>query len=426
MRLIRLLKKDLAHEARDWLEKGIITRDQATAICAEYDIDLDSDSRQSGYRLLTTLGYLFIGLAVITLIGANWEQIPRGIRMGGLMMTTGIVHLLAIRSYRNNESATGLYLLANILFGASIILIAQIYNLGEHMPDAILLWALGSLPIGLLTKNPILTLFSCILGLIWFWVEFGLGYYPWLFPVFIVAGLWTLITGRTSLSLFLTVAASITIWVESLINREARWFEVDNEHLVIAASLAIFAYALSHWLVEQRSAKTSDYGTVLSIWSLRLGLLMMFIMSFSEPWHDVLHESWSYLPSMVTLYLLLMAGTLWLAWQSNRLVLFAGIVALASTVLVGVINFPAQLGEVQLQVVCNLCLIATGILLIIRGTRSDTSHYFFLGVVTILATAFLRYMDLIGDYVGGALLFAVIAAVLLAAARFWEHRESQP
>ena len=121
-----------------------------------------------------------------------------------------------------------------------------------------------------------------------------------------------------------------------------------------------------------------------------------------------------------------MAGTLWLAWQSNRLVLFAGIVALASTVLVGVINFPAQLGEVQLQVVCNLCLIATGILLIIRGTRSDTSHYFFLGVVTILATAFLRYMDLIGDYVGGALLFAVIAAVLLAAARFWEHRESQP
>ena len=66
MRLIRLLKKDLAHEARDWLEKGIITRDQATAICAEYDIDLDSDSHQSGYRLLTTLGYLFIGLAVIT------------------------------------------------------------------------------------------------------------------------------------------------------------------------------------------------------------------------------------------------------------------------------------------------------------------------------------------------------------------------
>ena len=153
---------------------------------------------------------------------------------------------------------------------------------------------------------------------------------------------------------------------------------------------------------------------------------MMFIMSFSKPWHDVLHESWSDLPSMVTLYLLLMAGTLWLAWQSNRLLLFAGVVALASTVLVGVINFPAQLGEVQLQVVCNLSLIATGILLIIRGTRSDTSHYFFLGVATILLTAFLRYIDLIGDYVGGALLFAVFAIVLLASARFWKYRETRP
>jgi len=61
MRLIRLLKKDLANETRDWLEKGIITREQATAICAEYGVDFNSDSHNSGYRLLINLGYLFIG-----------------------------------------------------------------------------------------------------------------------------------------------------------------------------------------------------------------------------------------------------------------------------------------------------------------------------------------------------------------------------
>ncbi len=426
MRLIRLLKKELAHETRSWLDKGIITREQATAICAEYGVDFDSSTDTSGYRLLVNLGYLFIGLAVITLIGANWDHIPRALRMSGLMLATGTCHLLAIRAYRSNASGTGLFLLANILFGASIILIAQIYHLGEHMPDGILLWALGTLPIGLLTRNPLLTLFSCLLGLIWFWVEFGLGYYPWLFPVFIVAGMWVLITGRTSLLLFLTVVVSFAIWVESLVNRNAHRFDIDNEHLVIATSLAILAYAFSYWLIEQRTAKTSDYGTVLSIWSLRLGLLMMFIMSFSEPWRSILRGNWSELPSMLILYLLLMTATLWLAWHANRFRLFGSIVVVTTVVLAGVVYFPGYLNEVHLQIICNLCLIAAGILLIIRGTRSDTSHYFFLGVATILATAFLRYINLIGDYIGGALLFAVIAGVLLASARYWKHRESQP
>jgi len=296
------------------------------------------------------------------------------------------------------------------------------------MPDGILLWALGSLPVGLLTKNPLLTLFSCVLGLIWFWVEFSMGYYPWLFPIFIIAGLWVLTVACTSLSLFLTVVASIAIWVESLVdyNINRNGFEIDNEHLVIAASLAIFAYAFSYWLIDQKTAKTTDYGTVLSIWSLRLGLLMMFIMSFSEPWRDVLRGSWSALPSMLTLYLLLMTITLWLAWRAQRLKLFAGIVFLATVVLAGVVSYPAYLNQVHLQIACNLCLIAAGILLIIRGTRSDTSHYFFLGVATILATAFLRYINLIGDYIGGALLFAVIAGVLLASAHYWKQRERQP
>ena len=49
------------------------------------------------------------------------------------------------------------------------------------------------------------------------------------------------------------------------------------------------------------------------------------------------------------------------------------------------------------------------------------THYFYTGVVLVLMTALLRYFDLIGDYIGGAVLFFVCSAILFAAARFWRR-----
>ena len=77
------------------------------------------------------------------------------------------------------------------------------------------------------------------------------------------------------------------------------------------------------------------------------------------------------------------------------------------------------------QVLDNVALVATGIWLIVRATATGAAHLFFLGVATILLTAFLRYVDLIGDYVGGAVLFLAFAALLLGAARFWKHRQGR-
>jgi hypothetical protein len=34
----------------------------------------------------------------------------------------------------------------------------------------------------------------------------------------------------------------------------------------------------------------------------------------------------------------------------------------------------------------------------------------------------MRYFDLIGDYIGGALLFALAAGILFGAARYWRAR----
>ena len=88
MQLIRLLKKDLAHETTVWVEQGIISRDQAHSICQHYGVDYDTlQTGQGAYRLLVALGYVFIGLAIVLLIGGNWEVIPREVRAAGLVAT---------------------------------------------------------------------------------------------------------------------------------------------------------------------------------------------------------------------------------------------------------------------------------------------------------------------------------------------------
>ena len=174
LRLIHLLKKDLAKEMSIWVDQQLISADQARSICRFYDVDYDTaQDHSTAYNMLIVLGFLFIGLALITIIGANWESIPRGLRMAGLLTLTAGTHGFATRYYLLNRVSlgTGLFFLGNLFYGASIILIAQIYHLGEHMPDGVFFWALGSLPFALLLRHTGLTFSSGLLALLWFCLE---------------------------------------------------------------------------------------------------------------------------------------------------------------------------------------------------------------------------------------------------------------
>src|SRR5690606_41637242 len=93
----------ISTESQRWVDAGIITQDQAEQIRALYPTD---DGRR-GHGLLTILGYVFIALAVITLIGANWDEIPRAVRMLGLVLITLGTHGLALRSEERRVGKEG-------------------------------------------------------------------------------------------------------------------------------------------------------------------------------------------------------------------------------------------------------------------------------------------------------------------------------
>ena len=429
MRLIRLLKRDLASEALDWAKDGLISESQAAAICRRYGIDHMTAARSVGYFVLMGLGYLFIGLAVITLLSANWDEIPRAVRMLGLVGITVGTNLFGVHKYRRGEHSTavGAFFLGSLFYGASIMLIAQIYHIGEHFPDGILWWALGVLPAALLLDSVLLMILATVLGFIWFFVETELWFYPTLFPVFIAALLWQTVLGKQSNILFLALLTAVGLWAEYTLAwwlAGGRSFAVGTEHLVLGVGLVLAFFGLGKWLVSRDGHRWRDYGTLLELWTLRFLLVFLVVMSFEEPWRELIPYQGSASGLMVAIGLVLSVVAIWLVYAS-RISLFP-VVVFAAFYLLGLAGI-MLLGDREyalgFQVIANLALIGTGMWLVVRGIRDGVSHAFYLGVVAILATGLLRYIDLVGDYVGATLLFIVFATILLSAARYWRRQQ---
>ena len=73
------------------------------------------------------------------------------------------------------------------------------------------------------------------------------------------------------------------------------------------------------------------------------------------------------------------------------------------------------------QVAGNLLAVVCGIAFVIEAVQETSTSSFYMGVGMLLLLAFFRYFDLVGDYLGTAILFMVCAGILMAAARFWRR-----
>lgn len=431
MRRTTLLKGNLARESAGWVAKDIISEVQAEEICRQYGIDYQQSKDHSvGYSVLIGLGYLFIALAVITLIGANWNEIPRGVRMTVLVGMTLAVQSVALWKYRSgaHDSARNLFLLGNFFYGASIILIAQIYHLGEHMPDGVFWWALGCLPIALLLVNTWLMLQTLILAVIWFVLEASMGFYPSLFPLFLLAAIYLLMYGKQNTLLFLVCTTGFVVWLNY--SAAAYWggsrlIEFGAEHLPVNFGALLLAYSFSFWLSTRKDVSFRDYGRTLQMWSLGLAMIAMIVLSYEFVWRELLRANWDNLVSSFVAITLLTAASLFFAYRTSKLISVTSVAVLLFTTMAALWISARPAHAIYFQILFNVLFVIWGIGMIVKGVHEGDSQPFFLGVLSILIVAFLRYFDLVGDYVGGALLFLFFAALVLGAARYWKQFRSR-
>lgn len=129
------LKRDLAL----WVEKGLLDRPKADALLTELD------SRSSAFsvgNVLLMLAAILVSSAILLLVAANWEAIPRLARAVGLVLLIWAFHTAAGLAYVRGRLAIGaaLLVLGSASFGAALSLVGQMYHLSGDVADMMIVW----------------------------------------------------------------------------------------------------------------------------------------------------------------------------------------------------------------------------------------------------------------------------------------------
>lgn len=160
----------LHEQLPQWEREGLVTAENAEALRRRHAVD---DSQPGLAQILMgTLGALLIGTGVIAVIGYNWDDFGRPVRLLFAFFPLLGSQLFSLWVLRRGDAATAWVretaaLLQTMAVGAAIALVSQIYHLGGAWPDFLLGWALLSLPLVWLLNASAVALFY--LGAIAIW-----------------------------------------------------------------------------------------------------------------------------------------------------------------------------------------------------------------------------------------------------------------
>ncbi len=231
----RRLRRDLAH----WQASGLITDDTLRAL------EADVASRHRGIAglapVLAILGAVLLAFAAMSFVAANWQEMSKLARLALLFSSiwasfgiAGHFHARAMPAF-----ADAAILLACALFGASIMLIAQMYHMDGHAPDAVLTWTAGTFLAGLgLRSNPAFALAMVLAG-VWSGWETSISLYthwPFLLAWLAVAAAFAWQRWRPGLHI---AGSALAVWTVTL----AFTWEKGTPSYAIVAIVGLVAVA---------------------------------------------------------------------------------------------------------------------------------------------------------------------------------------
>lgn len=404
----------LRREMRGWVERGLIDTDRADRILARYGTSLEAQEG-SFYRLLSGLAVLLVGLALLLLVSAHWQQLPRLVRLLGLVLVTLGLNLYGLRRLlAGRGGAMAALSLGGLAYGASIMLIGQMYHLGEHYSAGFLLWALGVMPMALLTGGVALAVQALLAASLWAWrlAPFAP---PWAMPLFLIPVLLVARRRRSPL-LFLAAFLATGLWLNEMLSwAYATDFGPRWRMGLYPFDLALLLLALT----ISRSLLAGTAGGLLQTLLARLTLLVAFPLTFVDAWDSYMRHNWGWLDPGLWATLLVLLPVLVIGPGRRR-----GLAAGLMLVMVAVHGWGAPEQSVVAAALSNLLVLAIALFWLRSGLVEGEAGLFFTGLGGILLLALLRYLDLIGGYLGGVVLFLVMAAVIWGAARYWRGREA--
>lgn len=425
----------LQRDLESWNSSGWVSDEGRAAILGSLD---NEGGSHLATRAFILMGVLLFGSGVISFFASNWQEMSKLLKLALLFGSLWSSYLLAYFFGRNDDHPAlhhALLLLGVILFGANIMLIAQIYHIDHHYPDGVMWWAIGGLITALLTRSQPAMVAALGLAVLWGAMEqfdFNKAIF-WPVLIFILAALpmvvrygWLVALRVAMIGLLfwsMTSYMSVTGW-------DSGWSKGSHVYLGQIYFLLYIGLYLLAGLYESYQHARDEVAAQMAIvrhFSAFAVLGSFYLLTFPDLLNDAklaANGSWQ---GMTWLSVLLLAGLA--LWRYRReqggAEPVARYIRLGFLLLVGLIAqvvmnlyFVHQMPGVM-ALSANLLYFATLLWLVFAGihlrTRSLVNLAFFFFAVTLLTRYFDTFWSLMNRsffFMGGGLVLIVGGGLL--------------
>jgi uncharacterized membrane protein len=442
----------LVGELSVWAAQGLIGEEQSARIIDLYQTpeELGRHRSDRGIHILSGLAALLVGLAVLLLIGFNWDALPDPLKLAVVFTTIAATHWLGfLLRYREKRPAASeiAFFLACMFFGGGIWLVAQVFNISSSDYGGLWWWALGILPFALILDGVLLH--ALMVGLLGLYLLLSIRT-----SGLLAHGSWRVIANSY---MSIPVISSIgLLWAY-------RWRSPRAVGLYVALFFwwtILQPFAWGYWnnpvyfigcigclllIIAECHTERSPLAVPYRLYGVALvgGVLLPLSYPSFHSTIDVAEFSPTILVEMTAvLSACVLAVALSAEFRrrvSRTAVPSAQVSQGGGRRLIPPVSLAVSMGAVAFwevlvhepiipTILANLAMLALAFWLIMLGLRQDRGRPFMAGVLYFLLWSMIRYLDLFGDLggmLGAAAMFFLCGAALFGLARFWQHRQSR-
>jgi uncharacterized membrane protein len=137
-----------------WISAGVVDIGTAARIRTFEESQGSGERLRWPVLLAVALGGVLLCAGVLLFVAAHWDELSPAWRFTLVMFLVALFPIAgALTEERFPALSTTFYAIGTICVGAGIFLTAQIFNLQEHWPTGILMWAVGALTGWLLLRH---------------------------------------------------------------------------------------------------------------------------------------------------------------------------------------------------------------------------------------------------------------------------------
>ncbi len=394
-------RKFLDSESPGWVADGLISEGQRQLLLARYP------QQAAALGLLPILGSVLVGLSGLSVVAANWQGLPTALRLA--LLLASLVGSYAAGSYflrrGNPDLGHGLLGLGLILFGASIILTSQLYQLVGYDASGLLAWVVAGVGLSYVYGSRLLVLLTVLIGAavqtycveslgifsyVTAWlVAGGLGYYWWRRPD--VVGSYVLAAGLLWQAGLLIIA----------LHAKITWFFVP----------AMLIYAVGDWQPNRLGGRALQVPPLVAAYLFMFGLA---IFGEADAYANILR------PPLLP-YLGALAAVLAVSVAGKRV---RGRLGTLPEWLLLLPGFYLS-GGLPLAVATLVVLYAHAGSVLARANRDHDSDQLTIGAVLFVAATAVAYFKLTWGFMDKSLFFLLGGILLLALSWYLRRRNAQ-